>query len=115
MERIWLKSYPPGVPADINPDEYKSLVELFETSIGKYGGRPAFNNMGRTIRFAELDRMSRDFGAWLQTRGLPRGARVALMMPNCLQYRIAGAQHAEHGDRVLQAVRRAARRRYGGE
>src|SRR5213083_1269646 len=89
MERIWLKSYPPGVPADINPDEYKSLVELFETSIGKYGERPAFNNMGRTIRFAELDRMSRDFGAWLQARGLPRGARVALMMPNCLQYPIA--------------------------
>src|SRR3989449_4191770 len=89
MQRIWLKSYPPGVPADINPDEYKSLVELFETSVGKYGERPAFNNMGRTIRFAELDRMSRDFGAWLQARGLPRGARVALMMPNCLQYPVA--------------------------
>src|SRR5947207_13079665 len=89
MERIWLKSYPPSVPADINPDEYKSLVELFETSIGKYGERPAFNNMGRTIRSADLDRMSRDFGAWLQARGLARGAAVALMMPNRLQYPVA--------------------------
>jgi len=89
VERIWLKSYPPGVPAEINPDEYKSLVELFETSIRKYGERPAFHNMGKTISFADLDRMSRDFGARLQARGLARGARVALMMPNCLQYPIA--------------------------
>src|SRR5437660_12868567 len=89
MERIWLKSYPPGVPADINPDEYKSLVELFETSIAKYGERPAFNNMGRTIRFAELDQMSLDFGAWLQARVLSRGGRVSLMMPNCLQHSFA--------------------------
>src|SRR5437879_12739687 len=98
MERIWLKSYPPGVPADINPDEYKSLVELFETSVGKYGERPAFNNMGRTSRFAELDRMSRDFGAWLQARGLPRGARVAPMMPNRPQYPVArvGGPRAGH-------------------
>ncbi|TMH87393.1 MAG: hypothetical protein E6H44_10875, partial [Betaproteobacteria bacterium] len=101
MERIWLKSYPPGVPADINPDEYKSLVELFETSVGKYGERPAFNNMGRTIRFAELDRMSRDFGAWLQARGLPRGARVALMMPNCLQYPVAMFGVLRAGDTVV--------------
>src|SRR2546421_10718414 len=101
MERIWLKSYPPGVPADINPDEYKSLVELFETSIGKYGERRAFNNMGRTIRFAELDRMSRDFGAWLQARGLARGARVALMMPNCLQYPVAMFGALRAGDTVV--------------
>src|SRR2546422_829915 len=101
MERIWLKSYPPGVPADINPDEYKSLVELFETSIGKYGERPAFNNMGRTVRFAELDRMSRDFGAWLQARGLARGARVALMMPNCLQYPVAMFGVLRAGDTVV--------------
>ena len=101
MERIWLKSYPPGVPADINPDEYRSLVELFETSIGKYGERPAFNNMGRTIRFAELDRMSRDFGAWLQARGLARGARVALMMPNCLQYPVAMFGVLRAGDTVV--------------
>jgi long-chain acyl-CoA synthetase len=101
MERIWLKSYPPGVPAEINPNEYKSLVELFETGIRKYGERPAFNNMGRTISFADLDRMSRDFGAWLQARGLAKGARVALMMPNCLQYPIAMFGVLRAGDTVV--------------
>jgi long-chain acyl-CoA synthetase len=89
MERIWLKSYPPGVPAEIEPREYGSLVELFEKSIREFGDRPAFTNMGKTIRFAELDRFARDFGAWLQARGLGKGARVAIMMPNCLQYPIA--------------------------
>jgi long-chain acyl-CoA synthetase len=89
MERIWLKSYPPGVPADIDPGEYQSLVDLFESSIRKYAQRPAFHNMGRTISFTQLDRRSRDFGAWLQAKGLSKGARVAIMMPNCLQYPIA--------------------------
>ncbi len=89
MERIWLKSYPPGVPADIDPSQYRSLVELFDKSIASYGERPAFHNMGKSISFAELERMSRDFGAWLQAKGLTKGARVAIMMPNCLQYPIA--------------------------
>src|SRR5512138_2314041 len=89
MERIWLKSYPPGVPTEIDTGQYASLVELFEKSIRAYGDRPAFTNMGVTIRFSELDAMARDFGAWLQAKGLPKGARVAIMMPNCLQYPIA--------------------------
>src|ERR671924_1494507 len=89
MERIWLKSYPPGVPAEIEPREYGSLIELFEQSIRQFGDRPAFSNMGKTIRFGELDRLARDFGAWLQAKGLAKGARVAIMMPNCLQYPIA--------------------------
>jgi long-chain acyl-CoA synthetase len=89
MERIWLKSYPPGVPAAIEPRGYGSLVELFEKSIREFGDRPAFTNMGKTIRFDELDRQARDFGAWLQAKGLGKGARVAIMMPNCLQYPIA--------------------------
>ena len=89
MERIWLKSYPPGVPAEIDTRQYRSLVELFEKSIREFGDRPAFTNMGKTIRFAELDRLARDFGAWLQAKGLAKGARVAIMMPNCLQYPIA--------------------------
>jgi long-chain acyl-CoA synthetase len=89
MERIWLKSYPPGVPQDIDPREYGSLVELFEKSIRAYGERPAFHNMGKTITFAELDAMARNFGAWLQAKGVKKGARVAIMMPNCLQYPIA--------------------------
>ena len=89
MERIWLNSYPPGVPAEIDPGEYCSLVELFEKSIRSYGERPAFHSMGRTITFSDLDRLSRQFGAWLQARGVAKGARVAIMMPNCLQYPIA--------------------------
>ncbi len=89
MERIWLKSYPPGVPADIDPSEFRSLVELFETSIRKYGERPAYTSMGKTLTFADLERLSRQFAAWLQARGLAKGARVAIMMPNCLQYPIA--------------------------
>jgi long-chain acyl-CoA synthetase len=89
MERIWLKSYPPGVPADIDPSEFRSLVELFDTSIRKYGERPAYHSMGKTLTFAELEKLSRHFAAWLQSKGLAKGARVAIMMPNCLQYPVA--------------------------
>src|SRR3954467_5267742 len=89
MERIWLKSYPPGVPQTIDPGEYGSLVELFEKNILAYGDRPAFHCMGKTITFSELDAHARNFGAWLQAKGLKKGARVAIMMPNCLQYPIA--------------------------
>jgi long-chain acyl-CoA synthetase len=89
MDRIWLKSYPPGVPTQIDTHQYGSLVELFEKSIRDFGDRPAFTCMGKTITFGELDVMARHFGAWLQAKGLPKGARVAIMMPNCLQYPIA--------------------------
>jgi long-chain acyl-CoA synthetase len=89
MERIWLKSYPAGVPADIRYDQYKSVGDLFERSVRQYAARPAFHSMGKTMSFAELDRRSRDFGAWLQSKGLAKGARIAIMMPNCLQYPVA--------------------------
>src|SRR5688572_9147101 len=89
MERIWLKSYPAGVPADIDPSKYRSLIELFDSSIAKYRDRPAFHSMGKSITFDQLEKRSRDFGAWLQAKGLAKGARVAIMMPNCLQYPIA--------------------------
>jgi long-chain acyl-CoA synthetase len=89
VERIWLKSYPPGVPADIDPAEYASLVELFEKSVREFAARPAFHSMGKTLTYADLDRLSREFGAWLQAKGLSKGARVAIMMPNCLQYPVA--------------------------
>ncbi len=89
MERIWLKSYPAGIPADIDPKKFRSLTQLFDTSIAKFRDRPAFHSMGKGITFGELDKLSRDFAAWLQGRGLAKGARVALMMPNCLQYPIA--------------------------
>src|SRR5882672_839465 len=90
MEKVWLKNYPQGVPAEINPGRFSSLRELFEQSVRDYGSKPAYTNMGRTITYNELDRLSRDFAAWLQNvAGLGRGDRVALMMPNVLQYPIA--------------------------
>jgi long-chain acyl-CoA synthetase len=89
MDRFWTKSYPPGIPADVDYKGYKSLGELFEKSVAKYADRPAFHSMGKTITFGELDRLTRDFAAWLQLKGLPKGGRVAIMMPNCLQYPVA--------------------------
>ena len=86
MEKIWLKHYPPGVPAEIDYRQFKSIGELFQKSVEKYRDRPAFHNMGRTISFDDLDRLSRSFGAWLQAKGVVKGTRVAVMMPNCLQY-----------------------------
>ncbi len=89
MERIWLKSYPGGMPADVTWNEHKSVGELFEKSCKKFAERPAFHCMGKSLSFAEVDRMSRDFAAWVQAKGLPKGGRVAIMMPNCLQYPVA--------------------------
>jgi long-chain acyl-CoA synthetase len=89
MEKIWLKHYPPGVPPEIDYRQYRSIGDLFEKSTEKYRGRPAYTNMGKTISFGDLDRLSRDFGAWLQGKGLARGTRVAVMMPNCLQYPVS--------------------------
>jgi long-chain acyl-CoA synthetase len=86
MQKIWLSSYPPGVPAEIDYSEHRSIGQLFEKNAAVFRDRPAFHNMGSTLSFGELDRMSRDFAAWLQARGLGKGARVAVMMPNCLQY-----------------------------
>ena len=86
MGKIWLKNYPAGVPAEIDYRQYGSIGALFEASVEKFRDRPAYHNMGKTISFGELDRLSRAFGAWLQARGIGKGARVALMMPNCLQY-----------------------------
>ena len=90
MEKIWLKRYPPGVPAEINPDEYPSLVEIFEQSCKKFSDRDAFANMGYAMSFAELDAKTRDFAAFLQQQlGLKKGDRVAIMLPNLLQYPVA--------------------------
>src|SRR6187551_3097322 len=89
MERIWLKSYPPGVPAIIDASEYPSLVAMIDESFAKFRDRKAFICMDKTITYGELDEMSRAIGAWLQSKGLKPGARVALMMPNVLQYPVA--------------------------
>ncbi len=86
MERIWLASYPPGVPGEIDPREYASVREVFEESCRKYATRPAFSCMGRTITFDELDTLSTAFAGYLQGIACVKGARVALMMPNILQY-----------------------------
>ena len=90
MDRNWLKQYPPGVPADIDPDRYASLREIFEESCAAHRHSPAFTNMGATLSYAQLDELSRAFAAWLQKKsGLVPGDRVAIMMPNILQYPIA--------------------------
>ncbi|MBR7918088.1 long-chain fatty acid--CoA ligase [Burkholderia vietnamiensis] len=89
MEKIWLKSYPPGVPAEIDASPYPSIPDLLDESFRQYRDRSAFVCMGKRITYGELDAQSRHFGAWLQSRGLKHGARVALMMPNVLQYPVA--------------------------
>ncbi len=86
MEKIWLKSYPPGVPAEIDISANRSVGDLFARSAEEFRNRSAYVNMGRMLTFGDVDAMSRSFAGWLQSRGLKPGARVALMMPNCLQY-----------------------------
>jgi long-chain acyl-CoA synthetase len=90
MTHPWYESYDPGVPFEVDPDEFPSIVDVCERSFAHYAQRPAFSNMGVSLSYAELDRRSRDFAAWLQSvAGLARGDRVALMMPNVLQYPVA--------------------------
>ncbi|WP_019560487.1 MULTISPECIES: long-chain-fatty-acid--CoA ligase [Caldimonas] len=91
MEKVWLKHYPEGVPHEINPDQYPSLVALLEESFTKYAERPAFKFMGKTLTYAQLDEYSRIFAAYLQSLGLSQGDRVAIMMPNVPQYPIVVA------------------------
>jgi len=86
VEKIWLKHYPKGVPAEINVNDYASIREVFSESVGRFADRPAYSCMGKTITFRELDALSTAFGAYLQMNGCAKGTRVALMMPNILQY-----------------------------
>jgi long-chain acyl-CoA synthetase len=90
VDKIWLKNYPVGMPAEIDPDVFMSIPDMFEKTAAKFAGGPAYHNLGHTISYAELERLSRDFAAFLQ--GLPsmaKGDRVAIMSPNLLQYPIA--------------------------
>ena len=89
MERVWLDSYTEGVPAEIDADACPSLVALTDEAIRRFADRPAFESMGVRITFAELDRLATDFAGFLAARGLAKGDRVALMMPNVLQYPVA--------------------------
>ncbi|MFM0210863.1 long-chain fatty acid--CoA ligase [Paraburkholderia sediminicola] len=89
MDKIWLKSYPPGVPAEIDPTRYSSVAELLEEAFREHSAKPAFVCMGKEISYGELDTLSRKLAAWFQSKGLARGARIAIMMPNVLQYPVA--------------------------
>jgi len=101
MDKIWLKAYPPGVPADIDPDQYGSLVQLLEESFRKYAANNAFVCMDKFLTYGELDAMSKRLAAWLQSRGMQPGARVAVMMPNVLQYPVALAAILRAGYAVV--------------
>ena len=89
MEKIWLKNYPPGVPDEISISHLSSLVDLFEEATRKYADKVAYISMGKEMTYRELDSLSRDFAGWLQSLGMKKGDRVALMMPNVLQYPVA--------------------------
>ncbi len=86
---VWLKHYPKGVPYEINPDRYTSLLELMDEAFRKFADLPAYANMGKHLTFRELDALSRQFGAYLQSLGLQKGDRIAIQMPNLLQYPVA--------------------------
>ncbi|NUU03407.1 long-chain fatty acid--CoA ligase [Herbaspirillum robiniae] len=101
MEKFWLASYPAGVPAEIDPNRYDSLVQMIDEAFAKYADRNAYVCMGKYLSYADLDRMSRNMGAWLQSLGLKQGARVAIMMPNVLQYPIAIAAILRAGYTVV--------------
>jgi long-chain acyl-CoA synthetase len=89
MDKIWLKSYPPGVPAEIDPAQLRSLRELLEGACARYADRVAFVQMGTELTYHQLDLLTRAFAAWLQQAGLSKGDRIAIMLPNCLQYPVA--------------------------
>ncbi|MES2601073.1 MAG: long-chain fatty acid--CoA ligase [Pseudomonadota bacterium] len=101
MERIWLKQYPAGVPADIDVNQYPSLVELLEESFRKFADRKSFICMDKSITYRELDEMSAAIGAYLQSKGLQKGARVAIMMPNVLQNPVASSAILRAGYTVV--------------
>ena len=85
----WVKNYPEGIPAEIKLYEYPSVVELFESSCKKFHDRVAFENMGVTMTYGEVDKLSNDFAAYLQSIGLQKGDRIAIQMPNLLQFPVA--------------------------
>jgi long-chain acyl-CoA synthetase len=89
MNRVWLKSYPEGVPADIDPSQLRTVKELIEGTCTAHADRVAYVQMGQNLTYRELDDLSKAFGAWLQLAGFKKGDRLAIMMPNTLQYPIA--------------------------
>ena len=100
-ERVWLDSYPEGVPADIDPDQYPSLVALMEESFARYADRTAYSFMGKSISYRQTDEDSQALAAWLQSLGLAKGDRVAIMMPNVPQYPVTVAAVLRAGHVVV--------------
>ncbi|MEW6465870.1 long-chain-fatty-acid--CoA ligase [Tibeticola sp.] len=90
-DRLWLKSYPPGVPAEIDPSQYRSLVALMEESFRNFASRTAYSFMGKDVSYAQVDSLSQALAAYFQSLGLVKGDRVAIMMPNVPQYPVAVA------------------------
>lgn len=86
MKKTWITSYPPGVPAEIDATHYSSLVDIFNLSCQKFASSTAYISMGKNLSYNRLNSLSRNFAAWLQSRGIKPGTRIALMMPNLLQY-----------------------------
>jgi long-chain acyl-CoA synthetase len=101
MDRIWLKNYPPGVPADIDAGIYASLANLLEESFAKFADRTAFICMGRSITYRQLDELSSALGGYFQIMGLKKGARVAIMMPNVLQHPVTSSAVLRAGYTVV--------------
>ncbi|MFZ4874686.1 long-chain-fatty-acid--CoA ligase [Janthinobacterium sp. Mn2066] len=101
MDKIWLKSYPDSVPAEIDCTQYRSVTHLLEESFQKYADRNAFVCMDKFMTYRELDKLSLQMGAWLQSKGLQPGARVAIMLPNVLQYPVAMAAILRAGYTVV--------------
>ena len=90
MDKPWINSYPPGVPAEIDVNSYQSVVEIFTEATERFADKPAFHNLGKTISYRELDALTQQFAAWCQHEaGLKKGDRIAIMMPNLLQYPVA--------------------------
>ncbi len=101
MDKFWIKGYPKGVPAEIDYTRYRSLVQLLDEAFSKYASRNAYVCMDKFMTYGELDVMSKKLGAWLQAQGLSKGARVAIMMPNVLQYPVAIAAILRAGFTVV--------------
>ena len=90
MEKVWLKNYPNGVPENIDPDEYKSLGDMFLNSVHHFKNRPAYSNLGTSLSYKDVEILTRNFAAYITNKaGLKKGDRIAIMMPNLLQYPIA--------------------------
>jgi long-chain acyl-CoA synthetase len=101
MDRFWLKNYPKGVPADIDYHQYESLVTLLDEAFKKHGSKPAYRFMGKELTYSQLDEYSAALGAWLQSRGFTKGKRIAIMMPNVMQYPVALAAVLRAGCTVV--------------